>query len=637
MNGQYGGLTLMTQSFLPHDNPFYLNKVEYEEKPLFWLPNDFSELEGNKPIYIVGSRGVGKTTLLRALNWEDRIYNDSLKESILETGNKPFSKKIIGIYFRLPEYITYGLYGSKSDTEKEAILFSAYLELSSLQLLANALLNLRKEKILTFSVENEIKIVKNIINKYPFIVQYLNKYEEIYSLISLSSAFYKMHNFLRKCSLLSNEPDPYFFANSFGRLLTDIGLIILSLADNLKSIEKWSFKICLDEAECLSKTQQKVINTWSRILKYPISIVVAYANYKWDLFNTFVPELQNTTDDFILMDLDEIYLNKQKYFENLVNGVVNLRLKRIGKNIQKFDSKLVLGDYKINDLFYFLIKNSTRKKLKDLINKAEELYFEFNKSNNQNSNLKIQELPFYQLYLKERLNIELAPKEMRRAQDSAIFRKYMVAALLCFCREYKFEVPYAGYRIINSLSDGCIRDFLRQMYSLYKNSGHDIYNFTKNRIDIKKQRTSIYEASENKFNDTSRVMFSEEVKNLVNSICILLKEIQTNSKYGLSLPERGTIIARSMLQETKEKLYKYLYSAQNAGLVKIISNTDYDIKFTIHRLISPFYGLTYRKPVYEITINTETLIKVIESGNINVLKKRIVDILESHQQELNFL
>ena len=85
-------------------SPFSLNRFEHEYggKHLYFLPPSFFQrLEIQKPVYLIGSRGTGKTTLLHALSWNERVTNKSLQREI---NKPPLAGKYIGVYFYAPNF-----------------------------------------------------------------------------------------------------------------------------------------------------------------------------------------------------------------------------------------------------------------------------------------------------------------------------------------------------------------------------------------------------------------------------------------------------------------------------------------------------------------------------------------------------
>jgi type IV secretory pathway ATPase VirB11/archaellum biosynthesis ATPase len=75
-------------------SPFTASRFEYEGKHLYYLPRGlFGQVEQPKPVYVIGSRGTGKTTLLNALDEAldprlRRIYIEDAVETkdLLERG-----------------------------------------------------------------------------------------------------------------------------------------------------------------------------------------------------------------------------------------------------------------------------------------------------------------------------------------------------------------------------------------------------------------------------------------------------------------------------------------------------------------------------------------------------------------------
>jgi len=73
------------------NSPFLYHKWEDEKDHFIWLPPEFSEWEGKKSIYILGSRGTGKTTLLQGFVYSQRFKNESLRQQL--KGEDPFKKE----------------------------------------------------------------------------------------------------------------------------------------------------------------------------------------------------------------------------------------------------------------------------------------------------------------------------------------------------------------------------------------------------------------------------------------------------------------------------------------------------------------------------------------------------------------
>ncbi len=82
-------------------SPFTKFRFEHERINLYHLDEDILKaLEEEIPTFLVGTRGTGKTTLLNALSWRERLYNNNLKQALKK---KIFDKNYIGIYLKLSE------------------------------------------------------------------------------------------------------------------------------------------------------------------------------------------------------------------------------------------------------------------------------------------------------------------------------------------------------------------------------------------------------------------------------------------------------------------------------------------------------------------------------------------------------
>jgi predicted AAA+ superfamily ATPase len=86
------------------ESPFAFQRWEEEKDHIIWLPAEFAEWEGQKSVYITGSRGTGKTTLLQGLVYSQRLKNKSIKWQL--GTHDSFEKKYIGIYLSMPDYVT---------------------------------------------------------------------------------------------------------------------------------------------------------------------------------------------------------------------------------------------------------------------------------------------------------------------------------------------------------------------------------------------------------------------------------------------------------------------------------------------------------------------------------------------------
>src|SRR3546814_7874432 len=82
-------------------NPFKPTRFENEQNPLICVSPHVAHLEADKSVYATGTRGSGKTSLLKALNWQERLNNSVLRKQIDEV-----IPGYISVYFRVPDYFS---------------------------------------------------------------------------------------------------------------------------------------------------------------------------------------------------------------------------------------------------------------------------------------------------------------------------------------------------------------------------------------------------------------------------------------------------------------------------------------------------------------------------------------------------
>ena len=629
-------------------SPFQYQRWESDEEHIIWLPPEFNEWEGKRCVYITGLRGTGKTTLLKGLEWKQKLTNDSLKDKL--NGN-PFEKRYVGVYLSMPDFIAKDFINFPpriddiSDiqwNEEKARVYSLYIEYQILQLFIEAIQGLRGENILKFLPKQEVEVVKKIILERPEIKIFLpDDINEIY-LNSLKLCFKQMHESIR---LYANErmplPKKMFPVLQMGKMLEEIvGIIIDFLyksestndnSENIK-IKRWTLKACIDQFESLDSYQQKAINTMvARQETGDVSFAIASLYGKIDINSTYIPQHPLTDADRKHYNLEKIYQSRAKFHE-LITSVTELRFQKFTCNKDiSIDLKYLLGEWDINSILYLALKNSENKEAMELIKRAKKNigidFFDFKRKNlpfhqfedvsideeildgmlpeEQKNNVEIP--PLYQTYLVEKLKLKLPHEESEtyeiKSQKSAEIRKKMVAAMLCLCKEYGIKVPYAGYYMVTSMSDQCIRDFLRQMHEIYIAENTLPEKFIKQPVNIKKQIEAIRIASETRYTGISHYTpyYVSEVQNLVDSLGQITSKIQSAYKDPSSLKtiERGKFVvdlSKITSEINKDQLKKILNIAEDSHYIKIYEDESDDkiIKFRLHRLFAPKFGFSYR-------------------------------------------
>ncbi len=659
-------------------SPFYGNRWETDAEHLIWLPPEFADWEGPKSVYITGTRGSGKTTLLRAFEWDERLHNRSLKT---QAGPDPLSKRYIGIYLNIPNYVTKrferwpkdrDLFSSLEMDEERARLYCLYLEYQCLQLLTRAIQSLRGERILQYSPDQEHEAVREVLEERPEISRFLPNRPTERTLTDVRLAFKAMHERIRACAIAGNELTPAdgFPALGMGVGLDEVSSYLLALCakssnqeDSRASGERrdWSLKVCLDQCESLNPNQQKALNTIvARLHGRPVSFVIAYLRRPYDISSTFIPNHPLTDADRTHFPLDQ--WGPQR-FHLFVSEVSRLRFRAyLDREDITANLREILGELDINALLLPAVKRSESESVRTLLHEAErnrdlpifqsrrasallperqvsfpEAYEEEEEEAFLPQGETEEVPPIYQTYLARKLKLQLPAENAEpiavRRQKSREIRKKMVASMLCLCREYGIPVPYAGYFMVMSMSDQCIRDYLRQMHEIYIQARRDASTFLAGRIPATVQDRALRNASDDRRRGVAdiAVVHPSQVMLLIDSLGDITAAIQSahTDESALKSSERGVFAVRmDSVSGTgkREELARVLTEARDCHYIKVTREADLPDKwvFRLHRLFAPHYGFSYRGAFYVVPIEGETLYQLCsEQRQLN--RKRLIE------------
>lgn len=264
-------------------NPFRPTRWEHhvDGRPLIWFTEEAEELSAEKSTYIHGTRGTGKTTLLKGICWEDLCFNESLRMQ-----RRLADFKSIGIYIRFPDHIS----ASMSFTDWAAIFplvqnsehefyafFTGAVEAICIERVADALHNLRELGDIEITAVQEMQLVADFVGEFPAISRFASRTSATF--LDLSRCLRSMVSAMnRACGrgtvgeLLGALPDrePYRMLSYFAERAS----AAIRLKTSLGS-QTVGFKFCLDDCEVLSSLQRKSINSLVRLSRAPCSWVVS--------------------------------------------------------------------------------------------------------------------------------------------------------------------------------------------------------------------------------------------------------------------------------------------------------------------------------------------------------------------------
>lgn len=628
-----------------HVSPFTLARFEYEQEHLYFLQKRlFARLELQKPVYLVGSRGTGKTTLLKALSWSERLNNKSLARQARRS-----DCRYVGIYLKLPE-IQLGLvsrWACGAGDDVHANVFAHYLDLVWLEELLRAISELAIAGRISVSANKERKCIEDIFSQCESLFTEADLRPQ--TLREFATVLRGRREDIEMCASTGSPPTLAVerlrlisYIGEFGRKTAEhLGRLCGTAASN-EAEAHWIFKICMDEGECLSEFQQRVVNTMLRLSRAPLFFVVSFVSHPIDPTTTLVNGLSLQQADRELVPLDEL---SEKEFRQLVEGVASVRVQHISRDSgAHFDTNRTLGVVDINSLLLAILRESVSPTAKTLLAAAESAAAHAGSSESakrpagKGGRVSIAP-PIYQVYLMRKLNFSVAKtaddaRWKRRKQDSAELRKRFVAAYLSICAEIGAEPRYASADVVLQTSDKCVRDFLGQLDEIFESANMPLADFLGQRIDDRVQDRAVKAASRKKYQSLPLfgVNSPAETRALVDGLSKLtaLLQSQSLSNRHLRSSERGLFVVAfgDPPQATAQHLLQSLREAAEAGFLRLLSTSSNPLTFRVHTSLAPMYGFSYRGAYYETGLSWEALDRLRRTKEPAELKELVREIYE---------
>jgi hypothetical protein len=601
-----------------------------------------------------GSRGSGKTSLLKSICWDDLTSNESLQ---LQRRVGDF--RHIGIYVRFPDHISESLasadwkliFPNAPNPDYEFFRFFSFaIELTCAERAFAACHDLRLKGFLNLGASQETALVEDLLNEFrglhKFDDQMPRTFMEARALFRL--VLREMNQAVGQGMLLdltSRLPlrEPTELLNFIVDRLSGISRLRSSNGDVSPG-----FKFCLDDCEVLSTLQQLCINTLVRKSRFPVSWVVSSVGTFLNSRDTLIAQQPLTDADRRVISLDD---RAKDEFQALCQAVSSLRLyfsaseevrQRVNaKDIGRFFSLTNrLGFVDVNDVMGAIARKSTSdlseavtrvaQKVRETLWKLDDRYFRWYPTNSN-------KLPYYETYIllhwqnkedafatdfhqSDEKRVLSLVRRMRTPRLEAWLRRKQQAALLHFASKLGFRrLPIGGRNWILTLSDGSIRDFLEILAEIYDaylkahksdprdESSLDRFATSGGLIALDIQTDAIYRASEVFFDGiTNRADVDPDViQRLIEGLGIYTSILQSspNDPRVLGRAERGVFVvdfaSSGPAQTTSDDrvVWEAMKQAELAGYFRAINvhrrNPEVDL------LLSPG-APTHRVLVYRL-------------------------------------
>lgn len=593
-------------------SPFTQNRFEYEARPLYYLPpHVFQTLEAPVPTYIVGTRGTGKTTLLKALTWSERLQSPSLQRQL---GPEPFCGRYIGVYLKLPESQVRRLdsWLSGADESLAAEVLGLYIDLLWTELLAEGVASLLANRVLAASPGHEHECVSAALTSLADVARRLGALSPSGppTLMTMARVVRTARHDLEQRARSRIDPNSVigqYPLDQPGTLGREISPHLARICDYGSADEGsgWHFKVCMDEAEYLSDFQQQVLNTTVRLCRWPLFPVVAFVGLPVN--TTLLPGMSLQKADRQLLVIDEDVSDAE--FKDLAEGVAPVRVQEVTRDSSlTFRCEMVLGRFTVNHLLQTMLERSVSPEAKRLLQAARVLQGRLGASSVDGEEPKDGDeaaLPIYEAYLISQLKLSPPNSEDARweryRRHSQEIRKRNVTAYLSICRDIGAKSPrYASGRMVLQMSDVCVRDFLWQIEEIFVEFGRDLGSFLSGVVPAHVQDVALKRASEKKkgrvpeFVATAPVQTQRIIDGLGRLTAILQNggtshpELLTSERGVFQLPWGSAPV------NDRASLLELLRDAAQAGFIRLLSTQGSTWEFRLHTSLAAAYGFSYR-------------------------------------------
>ncbi|MGR5160015.1 ORC-CDC6 family AAA ATPase [Vibrio owensii] len=551
-------------SIFEHSNARYYSSQQLANE--FVWTYSFERLLSNKNHIVLGSRGSGKTALIKMLSHEylSKLDHPQAK-SIID------SNSFIATYIPLKvEWVN----SIKSVSQDDDLLFTWCLNLSSCARFIDTIKSLIKtniqENIDRVLTEESISVLISEI--------WLDKSLDTLAKISqeLEKIEYKKNIYFNKVKLgiSLNETDLTVGENFNADLFKPLHMAIRIVQEKLNISERSVWCVCIDEAEFLTKEHHKILNTYMRSYG-DIVFKITTMPYRHYTLETKVGNPVNIGHDFDYLYIDKLGLNTrsqksyQPFFESFAENLFQNRIKGSRLDKDGITLKSLLGS-------------------SELIEPTKE----FDKDTEVEA--------YIRRYCDDKTieRAETLIKSDHELYQSSILRKIKGTLLLRHAYEKYIgnTAPsiYSGSSLVIRCSDGNPRRLLRLFNYLLsdKLQGQGSIDF----IPQKEQGNRIKEFSYSELDGLNLEVDGKEAFELFNRIGRFFKDKLHSDKIG-------TNTYNSFVFDSNQDDWKHIEKAVDLGLIypdfRGIDNSDKmpnrNGKFSLAFCLAPYFFLMPRK------------------------------------------
>lgn len=599
-------------------NPFNITKaVDYTDFDIekFWVDfgetgfKDFLKPNSPKPMLIIGSKGSGKTHMLKYFSYDlqkIRFKNDYYK--ILE------EDKYLGIFVRCSGLDSERFKGKELTDEKWVLVFGYFLDLWFAQKLVRILLDFK----ISEDLQSEIcsKII-NLFDRNPS--QTPDNFATLLETLILfqKELDYNVNN------IGINDGIKIEILATLGSLIFGIPKIIEEHIDKFKGV---NFLYIIDEFENITKEQQMMINSLYREKQLPVTFRISGRPYAFKTHATLGSGEENVVQsEFDIASLDILFRKDTDRYREFLFKMSLKKLQQNDFNIQTEEEfKSYFEEFNVEEFYQKCTQKPNKyfkrhlKKLEESLGKAKIEKDKIDQILNNllfNDNLLIEKAKFLAFYREWKKtgpeNLMESSEKIKtfgeqyysnRTKDNEIrtiisyFKDDLLDQLASDSQE--LLPSYVGIDNFIKLSSGIPRTFLNLMKESFDNSYFETGKipFKDSKISLQAQEKSVQEASEWFFNE-NRIPFISDTtyspKTILNRLANFLRDLRfsnTPPECSINLFSVDIDLLVGEYFDTFKTLQEYSYLIKSPNRVSKNSKEKKET-FFINGTIAAYYHL----------------------------------------------
>ena len=277
---------------------------------LFAEPSYFPELQTNRPCFLVGGRGTGKTTALKGLSYEG--------QSALRPTSNPLEWHFYGLYHRVNTNRVTAFSGDELADDRWSRLFSHYLNLTFTLSVVNFLEWLEKKTVSEVNIANE---------DLQLVARSLGITEPIPDLPALRQQI--------RLALVDFEATINNVVDAVPPHLSMLGAPLDHLIGTLQTLPEFEgkmFFLLIDEYENYLPYQQRLVNTLVKHAGDSYTVKVGVRQLGWKIRTTQNPDEQLMYPaDYALIEVEDRL--EGDYFKDFATQVCQSRLDLLARRL----------------------------------------------------------------------------------------------------------------------------------------------------------------------------------------------------------------------------------------------------------------------------------------------------------------